>query len=235
MLGVWVNGLAVVAGGLLGSLLRGGLKEKYSRTINYGLALCVIVIGVSGALKTGNMLAMIVSVVVGSVVGEALRIEAGIERLGAWAQGKRAKGDTGFAAGFVNASLLFCVGAMAVVGSLEAGLQNKPDTLLAKAALDGVFSVILASSFGPGVVLSALPLTLYQGGIAALAGVLQPLLTEDLITEMSVVGSLLIIGIGVNSMECLKDRIRVGNMLPAILVPCLYLPLADWLGRVFGG
>ena len=234
MLGVWANAIAIVVGGLLGCLLRGGIKEKYSQTINYGLALCVIIIGVSGALKTADTLAMIVSVVVGSVLGELLRIERGIERLGDWAQSRFAGGnDTGFAAGFVNASLLFCVGAMAVVGALEAGLQNKPDTLLAKAMLDGVFAVIFASSFGPGVMFSAGPLTLYQGSIALLAGVLQPLLTDALINEMSAVGSLLIIAIGVNSLGCLKDRIRVGNMLPAILVPCVYLPLVEWLGRIF--
>lgn len=230
MIGVWVNGLAVVVGGLLGGLLRGGMKEKYSQTINYGLALCVIIIGIGGALKTNEMLAMIISVVVGSALGELLRIEDGINRLGEWAQSKLSKGDTGFAAGFVNASLLFCVGAMAVVGSLEAGLQNKPDTLLAKAALDGVFSIILASSFGPGVIFSAVPLTLYQGGIALLAGVLSPLLTDVLINEMSAVGSLLIIGIGINSMNITKERIRVGNMLPAIVIPCVYLPLMQLIG-----
>lgn len=230
MIGVWVNGLAVVVGGLLGGLLRGGMKEKYSQTINYGLALCVIIIGIGGALKTNEMLAMIISVVVGSALGELLRIEDGINRLGEWAQSKLSKGDTGFAAGFVNASLLFCVGAMAVVGSLEAGLQNKPDTLLAKAALDGVFSIILASSFGPGVIFSAVPLTLYQGGIALLAGVLSPLLTDVLINEMSAVGSLLIIGIGINSMSITKERIRVGNMLPAIVIPCVYLPLMQLIG-----
>jgi len=233
MLGVWANAAAIVLGGLLGCLLRGGIREKLRQTINYGLALCVIIIGVNGALKTSNTLAMIVSVIVGSVLGEFMRIEDGIERLGNWAQSKLAKGDTGFAAGFVNASLLFCVGAMAVVGALEAGLQNKPDTLLAKSALDGVFSIILASSFGPGVIFSAVPILIYQGGIALLSGVLAPLLTDALINEMSAVGSLLIIGIGVNSMGFLKDRIRVGNMLPAILIPCLYLPLTTWLGRVF--
>ena len=233
MLGVWANAIAIVLGGLLGCLLRGGMKEKYRQTINYGLALCVIIIGVNGALKTENTLAVIVSVVLGSALGERLRIEAGIEKLGAWAQSKLSHGDTGFAAGFVNASLLFCVGAMAVVGSLEAGLQNRPDTLLAKSMLDGVFSIILASTYGPGVIFSAVPILVYQGGIALLSGVLAPLLTDALINEMSAVGSLLIIGIGINSMGCLKDRIRVGNMLPAIVIPCFYLPLSAWLGGLF--
>lgn len=230
MIGVWVNGLAVVVGGLLGCLLRGGIEEKYRQTINYGLALCVVIIGVGGALKTQETLVMILSVVVGSAIGELLRIEDGINRLGEWAQSRFSRGDNGFAAGFVNASLLFCVGAMAVVGSLEAGLQNRPDTLLAKAALDGVFSIILASGFGPGVIFSAVPLTLYQGGIALLAGVLSPLLTDALINEMSAVGSLLIIGIGINSMNLTTERIRVGNMLPAIVIPCVCLPLMKLLG-----
>ena len=233
MLGVWANFGAVVVGGLLGTLLRGGIKEKYSKTINAGLALCVLLIGMSGALQTGNMLLVIISVVVGSFLGELMRIEDGLDRLGEWAQAKFAKNDAGFATGFVNATLLFSVGAMAVVGSLEAGLSGKADTLVAKAALDGVSAVIFASSFGIGVIFSAIPLTIYQGGIALLAGVLAPFLTDVLIQEMSAVGSILIIALSFNMLGLTKDRIRVGNMLPAILVPCVYLPAAEWLSRLF--
>ena len=231
MLGIWANPAAIIAGGLLGCLLKGGIGEKLRQTINYGLALCVIIIGVSGALKTADTLAMIVSVIVGSVIGEKLRIEDGVNRLGEWARSRFSKGDTGFATGFVSASLLFCVGAMGVVGALEAGLQGRPDTLLAKSALDGVFSIILASTYGPGVIFSAVPILVYQGGIALLSGVLAPLLTDALINEMSAVGSLLIIAIGINSLECLKDHIRVGNMVPAIVIPCVYLPLVEALGK----
>ena len=233
MLGVWVNFATVVIGGVIGTLLRGGIKEKYRRTINAGLALCVLLIGMSGALKTENMMLVIVSIVIGSILGELLRIESGLDRLGDWAQVRFSKGDTGFATGFVNATLLFCVGAMAVVGSLEAGLSNKPDTLLAKAALDGVSSIIVASSFGIGVVFAAIPLTVYQGGIALLSGVLAPFLTDALINEMSAVGSILIIALSINMLELTKERIRVGNMLPAILVPCAYIPLAELLSRLF--
>jgi len=233
MLGVWANFFAVIVGGLLGTLLRGGIKEKYSKTINAGLALCVLLIGMSGALKTENMLLVIVSVVIGSVLGELMRIEDGLDRLGAWAQRRFAKGDTGFANGFVNATLLFSVGAMAVVGSLEAGLANKPDTLLAKSALDGVSAVIFASSFGIGVVFSTIPMTIYQGGIALLAGVLAPFLTDTLINEMSAVGSILIIALSLNMLNVTKERIRVGNMLPAILVPCVYIPVANWISTLF--
>ena len=233
MLGVWVNFATVVIGGIVGTMLRGGIKEKYRRTINAGLALCVLLIGMSGALKTENTMLVIVSIVIGSGLGELFRIESGLDRLGSWAQTKFSRGDAGFATGFVNATLLFCVGAMAVVGSLEAGLSNKADTLLAKAALDGVSSIIFASSFGIGVVFSAIPLTIYQGGIALLSGVLAPFLTDALINDMSAVGSILIIALSINMLELTKERIRVGNMLPAILVPCVYIPLAELISRLF--
>lgn len=233
MLGIWVNFATVVAGGLLGTLLRGGIREKYRQTINAGLALCVLLIGLSGALETQSVLVVILSVVVGSILGEFLRIERGIDHLGEWAQRRFARGDAGFASGFVNATLLFMVGSMAVVGSLEAGLSNSADTLLAKAALDGVSAVIFASSFGIGVVFSAIPLTIYQGGIALLAGVLAPFLTDALITEISAVGSILIMALGLNMLGVMKERIRVGNMLPAILVPCAYYPIANWISTLF--
>ena len=192
-----------------------------------------MLIGVSGAIKTSNVMIVIVSMVIGSLLGELAHIEDGLDKLGGWAQKRFAKGDTGFAAGFVNATLLFCVGAMAVVGSLEAGLTGKSDTLLAKAVLDGVSAMIFASTLGIGVAFSAIPLTLYQGGIALLANVLAPVMTDALIQEMSAVGSLLIIALSLNMLEATRERIRVGNMLPAILIPCVYLPIAEWLSRLF--
>ena len=192
-----------------------------------------MLIGVSGAIKTSNVMIVIVSMVIGSLLGELAHIEDGLDKLGGWAQKRFAKGDTGFAAGFVNATLLFCVGAMAVVGSLEAGLTGKSDTLLAKAVLDGVSAMIFASTLGIGVAFSAIPLTLYQGGIALLANVLAPVMTDALIQEMSAVGSLLIIALSLNMLEATRERIRVGNMLPAILIPCAYLPIAEWLSRLF--
>lgn len=233
MLGVWVNFAAVFVGGLLGTLLKGGIPEKFRNTINAGLALCVMLIGMSGALKTENVLIVIVSIVVGSILGEWWHLEAGIEHLGNWAQRKFAKNDSGFAAGFVNATLLFAVGSMAVVGSLKAGLSNDSSTLLAKAALDGVSAVIFGSTFGIGTAFSAIPLTIYQGGIALLSGLLSPLLTDALINEMSAVGSILIIALSLNMLDLPKERIRVGNMLPAIVIPCIYIPVANWLSALF--
>ena len=148
MLGLWVNAATIILGGVLGSRLRGGIPEKYKDTIGYALALCVLTIGIQGAIRTENMMLVIVSAVVGSLIGEALRLEARLDSLGAWVQKRLAKDDDGFSQGFISATLLYCVGSMAVVGSIEAGLQNKPDTLLAKAVLDGVSALILSSSMG---------------------------------------------------------------------------------------
>lgn len=207
----------------MGSRLRGGIPEKYKDTIGYALALCVLTIGIQGAIQTENMMLMIISAVVGSLIGEALRLETRLDSLGAWVQRRLAKDDDGFSQGFISATLLYCVGSMAVVGSIEAGLQNKPDTLLAKAVLDGVSALILSSSMGMGVALSALPLLAYQGGIALLALLLGNFLPAEAIAEVSATGSLLIIGLGFNMLGFSKARIRVGNMLPAILIPAVYL------------
>lgn len=207
----------------MGSRLREGIPEKYKDTIGYALALCVLTIGIQGAIRTENMMLVIVSAVVGSLIGEALRLEDRLDSLGAWVQKRLAKDDDGFSQGFISATLLYCVGSMAVVGSIEAGLQNKPDTLLAKAVLDGVSALILSSSMGMGVALSALPLLAYQGGIALLAMLLGNFLPAEAIAEVSATGSLLIIGLGFNMLGFSKARIRVGNMLPAILIPAVYL------------
>lgn len=223
MLGLWVNAATIILGALVGSRLRGGIPEKYKDTIGYALALCVLTIGIQGAIQTENMMLVIVSAVVGSLIGEALRLEDRLDSLGAWVQKRLAKDDDGFSQGFISATLLYCVGSMAVVGSIEAGLQNKPDTLLAKAVLDGVSALILSSSMGMGVALSALPLLAYQGAIALLAMLLGNFLPAEAIAEVSATGSLLIIGLGFNMLGFSKARIRVGNMLPAILIPAVYL------------
>lgn len=229
MIGVYVNFFAVVVGGIIGTLIRGGIPEKYKNAINKGIALCIFVIGVSGAVITQDQLMMVICVVIGTVIGEIIGIEKGIEKLGAYAQ-KRFSGGNGFAEGFVNATLLFAVGSMAVVGSLDAGLTGDSSTLLAKSALDGVAAVMFASTFGAGVILSAVPLTLYQGGIALLAVWIKPYLGDDVILEMKAVGSLLIIALGFNMLLDVRGgKIRVANMLPAMFLPIAYLPLQNWI------
>ena len=172
---------------------------------------------------------MILCVVAGGIIGEALDIEKALEKMGDWFQSRFAKGESTFAEGFVTASLIYCVGAMAIVGSLDDGLTGNIQTLLAKSILDGVSAIVFASTLGVGVVFSAIPVLFYQGSITLLAGVLKPWLTPEVISQMSTVGSLLIMGIGFNILEI--KRIKVGNMLPAIFMPLLYDVLVKTSGK----
>lgn len=223
MLGTIVNTAAIMTGGLLGLLFKGGIPESYNRTVLKSIGLAVVLIGLLNAVKTEKMLLLIFSLAIGSLLGEILRIEDRLENLGAWLEAKfKGKGGS-IARGFVSASLLFCVGAMAIVGSLEDGLTGRHQTLFAKSLLDGISSIILASTMGLGVVLSAASVFVYQGIITMAAAFLQPFLGDFVIREMSAVGGLLIMAIGFNLLDF--PRIKVGNMLPAIFIPLIYFML----------
>jgi hypothetical protein len=153
-------------------------------------------------------------------VGEWVGIENYLERLGNWLETKFSKKAGGFSAGFVTASLMYCVGSMAIVGSLESGLTGNHDTLFAKATLDGIVGIILSSSLGIGVLFSAVPVLLYQGGITLMAGFLKPLLIPAVVSQMSATGGLLIVALGLNMLR--EKKLKVGNMLPAIFIPLIY-------------
>lgn len=222
MLGTIVNFFTIFVGGIIGVLLKGGLPKRFTDTIMSGIALCVIYIGISGTLKGENMLLIVISIAIGSLLGEAINIDDKLILLGNFIENK-AKNfskDTSISLGFVTASLLFCVGAMAVVGSLESGLLGKYDILFTKSILDGVTALILSSTLGIGVILSAFSVLVYQGLITLAASLLQNILTTPIVNEMSAVGSLLIIGIGLNMLGITK--IKVANMLPAIFIPIIY-------------
>ncbi len=226
MIGTLINVVAILAGSLIGCLMRKGLPTRIKDTVTQGLGLSVILIGALGAIKTQDTMCIIASIVVGGLVGSGLNIEKGLDTLGVKAQNAFVpSGNTQstFAKGFVSATLIFCVGAMAIVGALDSGLRGDHSTLMAKAALDGVMSVILASTLGPGVALSALAVLVYQGAIALLAQWVSPLLTDAVVLEMSAVGGLLIIGIGLNML--FEKHLQVGNLLPAIFIPIAYIPL----------
>ena len=223
MLGTVVNVCAILLGCALGLLLREGLPQRLRDTVMQGLGLCVILIGLSGAIGTSDTMCVIISVVLGGLLGAAVNVEKRLENLGNLAQQKLARGGDGFARGFVTASLVYCVGAMAIMGALDSGLKSDHATLIAKSALDGISAIIFASTLGPGVALSALTVLIYQGSITLMAGWLKPLLTDVIITEMSAVGGLLIVGIGLNML--FDKHIAVGNLLPAIFVPMAYFPL----------
>lgn len=222
-MGTVVNVAAIAGGSLLGLLVGRGIKEKYQETVIYGLALCVIVLGIQMALQGQHILLTIISLVVGSILGEALGIEEKLEQVGTLLaekfQKSRKKGDAGtdaFVEGFLNASLLYCVGAMAIVGSIQDGLSGDPTTLYTKALIDGLSGIIYASNFGFGVLFSALSVGVYQGILTALAGFLGPWMSQLVVQEVAACGGLMILGIGINMTKLLK--IRVGNMLPGLLV-----------------
>ncbi len=221
MLGTIVNSLAIVIGSFIGLFLRESINEKVSNTIMNGLALCVIYIGISGALKGDTTIVMIISIVIGAIIGEFIDIDKKLENLGEIIEKRFNKndGNISIAHGFVTATLLFCIGAMAIVGSLESGLNNNYSTLYAKSILDGISSIIFASTLGIGVVLSAIVVFIYQGSITLAAGFLSTFLSDIAINNMTAVGSLLIIGLGLNMLGITK--IKVSNLLPAIIIAVL--------------
>lgn len=233
-LGTIVNMTAIVAGSAIGLLFKSVLKQRYQETIMNALGLAVMFIGISGALqglfivkgnelKTANVMLMIISLALGAFLGELFDIESRLNSLGEIIKNKlKVKGEKGanFVEGFVNSSLLFCVGAMAIIGSLEDGLSGNTSTLFAKAIIDGVVAIFFASTLGIGVFFSILPLGIYQGGITLSAVLIKPFLNDRLIANLSFVGSVLIFGIGINMI--FGKKIRCGNLLPAVLIPIAY-------------
>jgi uncharacterized membrane protein YqgA involved in biofilm formation len=236
MIGSLINCGAILAGSGLGLMMRGGIAARFRDTLMQGLALCVMLIGVMGAIGTGDVMIPIICTVLGGLAGEAIDIEKRLERLGERAQRLvthtlRGKGSAGsFSQGFVTASLVYCVGAMAIVGALDSGLRGDHATLVAKSALDGVTAILFASAMGAGVALSALSVLLYQGAIALFARQIAWLLTDEMIREMSAVGGLLIAGIGMNMLGFV--RLRIGNLLPAVFLPPACIPFMSWVGRL---
>jgi len=226
MLGTLVNALAIIAGGLVGLIFSRGIPEKYKEIIMSAVGLAVILIGIKSALVSADLMIVIFSVVIGSGIGEFMGIEARLEALGKFFEAKVAakSGDTGsFARGFVTASLVFCVGSMAIVGSLESGLTGNHQTLFAKSILDGVTSIIFASTMGLGVMFSSIPVFLYQGAITLTAGLMKNFLVAETIAQMTSVGGLLILAIGMNLLGITK--IKIGNLLPGIFLPLIYFAL----------
>ena len=231
-LGTIVNVGAVVAAGLLGVLLKGGIKERFQSTIMGVLGISTMFIGAAGTLQemfvigngslsTRGTMLLVLSLIIGAFVGELLNIEARLEKVGEWLKEKvKAKNDNRFVDAFVNSTLVICIGAMAIVGSLQDGLTGDHSTLFVKAALDFPIILIFASTLGIGAVFSALPLGLYQGAITLFAGLISPYLSDTLISNLTLVGSAMIFAIGVNL--AFGKKIKVGNFLPGLLVPVIY-------------
>ena len=226
MLGVIINVVTVLIGSSLGLLLKKGIPEKISKAAMTAIGLCTVYIGIDGALEGENTIVLILSLVFGTIIGTALNIDGHLEKLGLFCENKmKSKGEKGsIAQGFITASLLFCVGAMTIVGSLNAGLNGDNELLITKAILDLISSCMLASTLGIGVMLAAVFVFVYQGALVLLAGLLQNILTNTaLIAEITCAGSVMIIALGLNILGITK--IKVANFLPALLLVPLFFYL----------
>lgn len=228
-IGTIVNVIAVIIGGLLGIFLKGGLQKRYQDILNQTLGVTVMFIGVSGAMsgmlkvasdgsiETQGTMILIGSMVTGALLGEWINIEQWMEKFGEWIKKKvKVKNDPKFVDGFVFTSLVICVGAMAIVGSIQDGLANDPSMLFAKSILDLFVVLVFASIYGPGAVFSFIPIALFEGLITLFASLLTPLFTDYMVAQLSFVGSVLIFCVGINL--AFGKRFKVGNMLPALIM-----------------
>ena len=226
MIGVLVNTATVLLGSAVGLLLKKGIPEKVSQAVMIAIGLCTVYIGVDGALSGNNTIVLIVSMVLGTIVGTLIDIDDKINRLGDFFERKmkRSDGKATIAEGFMTGSLLFCVGAMTIVGSLNAGLSGDNEVLITKSILDLISSCMLASTLGIGVLFSAVFVLVFQGSLVLLAGLLQGILTDTaLIAEITCTGSVIIIGLGMNILGL--SKFKIANFVPAILV----VPLVYWM------
>lgn len=226
--GAFVNFVLVIIGSSFGLLLKRGIPEKIQKTLVSAVALCVLYIGIFGLFEDGiNTLVVIISMALGAIVGQAIDLDRLVNRLAQKIENKFKNGDSQsgkIADGFVSAVLLFCVGAMTVVGSIDSGISGDNTTLYSKSVIDLISSAVLASSLGFGVLLSSIGVLVIEGALTLLAVVVQPVLTTQAIAHMSVIGSLLIIAIALNMLKI--TNIKVMNIIPAIFIPillCLFM------------
>ena len=221
MFGTIVNSLAIISGCIIGMILKGHFPKRISAILFQGIGLVTLVIGMQMAIKAQEIILIILSVVFGGIIGEVIDIE---KRLDRWGEKiklifKQQKGKEKFTEGFITASLLYCVGSMAVMGAIEEGINGNPDILLAKSALDGISSIIFTASFGIGVLFSTIPVFLYQGTIIQVAILVKNWITVDMINEMTAVGGILILGLALGILEIKK--LKIANLLPSLLIVLL--------------
>lgn len=218
--GAVVNFFIVIIGSLLGLLFKKGIPERVKTTLMNGMALCVMYIGITGLFEEGaNIIVIILSFALGAILGELADFDKMVNTIGDKLQRKLSKGDTKIAEGFVTATLLFCVGAMTVVGSIDSGINGDNATLYSKSVIDGIAGMTLATSLGVGVLLSCIPVLIIEGGLTLLAVFVAPVLTTEVVAQMSVIGSALIIALSLNMLGLTK--IKVMNYLPSIFLPLI--------------
>jgi len=216
MLGTLINAATVILGSMIGLILHQRLPEKITKIVFQGIGLFTLFLGFTMAAKTNHYLIMIFSIVIGSIIGQLLSIDSALDRFSNYLKQKVRSDNDKFTDGLITAFLLFCMGSMTILGAFEEGLGGRPNLLLSKSILDGFSSVALSAGLGIGVIFSVIPLLIYQGGLTLFAGWLGEFFNEIVINEMSAVGGLILIGLGINILEI--KEIKVVNMLPGLLV-----------------
>lgn len=223
LMGTIVNVVLIIIGGVIGSFTKRGIPERFRTLIMSAIGLVTAVIGITFATQTSNILIVIVSLVIGGILGEMIDIDDKLNQMGEWVKAKIKGEKSDVGEGVVTATLLFCIGSMAIMGSLDSGLRGDHTILYTKSVMDGISSILFAGSMGVGVILAAIPVLIYQGLLTLLASSLEPYLSAVLITEMSAVGGILLIGLGLSILEIKK--IKVANLLPAIIIPSIILAM----------
>ena len=219
MIGTLVNVIAIIIGGSIGLLFRTKIPERMFKIVFQVIGVFTLYLGVSMALKANELLLMVFSLVVGSLIGEGLRLEERVENLSELLKRKIGSKEDKFSTGFVTAFMLFCLGTLTILGSIEEGLGKEPTLLMTKSVMDGFSAIALAAVMGVGVIFSVIPLLIYQGGLTLLAALFGEVIPEVIINEIAGVGGILIIGLGISILEIKK--IKVLNMLPALLIEVL--------------
>ena len=233
MLATFINTFAVVLGGLLGTLFGDKIRSEYARGIMTVMGFTVAAIGIQSAAGIKSFLVVVLSMAIGTLLGMLLKLDDRINGLGDWVKGKLARTPLGkgpFSEGFVTCTLLFCSGTMAILGSIRAGLDHDYSILLTKSVMDGISAMAFASALGSGVLFSAVPVLLYQGTITLLASAVEPILTAEVVGEMSGVGGPIFLAMACNMAGLGKEHFKVGDMLPCVFLPILLVPLAKAVG-----
>jgi len=220
MLGTIVNSLAIVVGALIGFFFKNVIPSKLSDSLLKASAMAVLAVGLKLTLVGEDLTLLIVSIILGTLIGELINIEGKLDKLGEFVESKFKNKESNITQGFVSCTLIYCVGSMAIVGSIQSGLTGNHEILFSKAVLDGIISITMAVTMGIGVVLSAASVFIYQGTITLLAQFLQSVLSDVVVSEMTAIGGVLIMAISFNFLEI--KRIRVGNMIPAVFIPIIY-------------
>ena len=234
MLGAIVNAAAVIIGGGIGLACGGRIKKRYTDALLAAIGLATFAMGVVSAVGTSDVLCIIICCALGTVLGELMRIDDGVNALGGLAERRLGGGGRagGFTSAFVSCTILFCVGSMTVMGSIEAGLNGDYSILFAKSVLDFISSLVYGAALGIGAPASFVCVLIIEGGLSLLASALGPFLTEAVVAEMSAVGGVLLIGLAVNLLGLRREPLKIANMLPAVFLPAAYVPLYNWLSAL---